>query len=827
MGWFDDDESSDEVVKADPDALSSAWDTVSGYVADATETASNYASSAQETVSNYAAEAVETAGAYATGYAEQAAEAASSVQETVSNYAAEATETVGAYAAGYGEQVSEAVGVAEQTLGGYAESAAQTLGGYVDEASQTLGEYASGAAEALSPVVDAAQEYAEAQVKVIGDAASKYADQAAKDFEADPVGFVAQLAGAPKIDIDLDDSDGNISIKYDGTIAKLDAKYDGEGTSVDGKLGADFGGAPLLEGKVATDADGNLTELSTHAKVTVPIEGVLATAESEFSYKKTEDGFKVGYKNSAGAEVDGVDLSLGTHASYDDHGERGYTVTAGPHGSASIGAEELLPGLNLVDAEATTSIDLSYGTLDGQSTTGVHQTSKLEGKVLGETIISGQIDQGVAYTTGPNGEQIIVDQKFSGEAGTDYTGKLSGSTGAQWNLGTDAQGNDVDRVTITNEATATMPGQAPVTYSSTTVHEDATGAPDWLRSLNESDDDTLPQGYGGSSDGQDTTHQYREDNQSMVAPGSAGVGPATPDGEFPMDMVRPDLRREPAPEPNYDDVPLDMISPDWKPGDGDDSEYNDPSNLFPQTPDTAPRPDIPSTPSTPSNDDVPLNMISPDWEPEVKPVPMPVPSDDDVPLDMISPDWEPEVQPVPMPSGDRPLTSRDPGWEPDAPPALDLDQFEPTVDQIVKPAAEHVEQSVVEQIDQPMVEQIDQQPYVEQSVVEQIDQQPYVEQSVVEQIDQQPYVEQSVEEQIDQPMVEQIDEQPYVEPAPVSFEPIEEVVVDAPEPEYVAVAAVEEPPSFESVIENIDSSASAFEGLADFGESSDAGWAEG
>lgn len=324
--------------------------------------------------------------------------------------------------------------------------------------------------DALTAVFDAFDAASDAAGDVFDDVvegvAGTAADMAAKveaDFEADPVGFVTSAMGVPKVDIDLDDGDGHMSVKIEGALTSLKGDWDdAKGASAEGQAGIDWGAAPLLKGKVAVDADGELQELSTAAKLTIPIDGVMVSAEEATSYVKTDDGFKLNYSAMAGAKVDGIDLKGGTHAGYEDKGEHGYRVNVGPDVSAGVGIGEVAPGMDAAEVEAKSSADFSFGEVDGQTTVGLQRTDTAVGKVAGQTVASVQQTQSVAYTTGPLGEELILGESLEGTlavGGASATGKVGGT----WELGTDAEGDDVNRVTFSDEGKLVAPGFDPVT----------------------------------------------------------------------------------------------------------------------------------------------------------------------------------------------------------------------------------------------------------------------------------------------------------------------------------------------------------------------------
>ncbi|MFZ2444513.1 MAG: hypothetical protein WAW51_19250, partial [Ilumatobacteraceae bacterium] len=163
--------------------------------------------------------------------------------------------------------------------------------------------------DAFDAASDAAGDVFDDVVEGVAGTAADVATKVEADFEADPVGFVTSAMGLPKVDIDLDDGDGHMSVKIEGALTSLKGDWDdAKGASAEGQAGIDWGAAPLLKGKVAVDADGELQELSTAAKLTIPIDGVMVSAEEATSYVKTDDGFKLNYSAMAGAKVDGIDL---------------------------------------------------------------------------------------------------------------------------------------------------------------------------------------------------------------------------------------------------------------------------------------------------------------------------------------------------------------------------------------------------------------------------------------------------------------------------------------------------------------------------------------
>lgn len=310
------------------------------------------------------------------------------------------------------------------------------------------------------------------------EAIEQFADKAQADFEADPIGFTAQVLGAPKIDIDLDDSDGRMSVKVDGVLSGLSGEWDeAKGTTAEGHAGMDWGAAPLLKGKVAVDADGDLKEISTAAKLTVPVEGVLVSAEETSSLVVTDEGYKASMSVMGGANVDGVDIKGGTHVGYEDQGDHGYKVNFGPDASVGMGTGSLAPGMDIAEGELKVSTDFSFGETDGQTTIGVRETQTASGKVFGQTVASVQSSESVQYTTGPQGEELIVSGSVEGTVGS---GPLTatGKATATWETGTDAGGNDIDRVTFTDSGTATAPLVGTAEGGDTVTFDDATGVID-------------------------------------------------------------------------------------------------------------------------------------------------------------------------------------------------------------------------------------------------------------------------------------------------------------------------------------------------------------
>lgn len=320
------------------------------------------------------------------------------------------------------------------------------------------------------------------------DALDKAADKVAADFDADPVGYTASLLGAPKIDIDLDDGDGHMSVKVEGLLTSFKGDWDdAKGATVEGQAGMDWGAMPLLKGKAAVDADGDLQEVSTAAKLTIPVDGVLVSAEEASSFVRTEDGFKASMSTMAGANIEGIDLKAGTHVGYEDLGEHGYKANFGPDVSAGIGTGKVAPGLDIVEGELKSSTDFSFGEVDGQTTVGVQRTDTLAGKVFGQTVASVQSSEGVAYTTGPQGERLIFNESMEGTLGAG-SAMATGKVGGTWEVGTDGQGNEVDRVTLSDSGKVTLPGMDPIAGGDSVTFENATGIHELL-----DDADTIEQ----------------------------------------------------------------------------------------------------------------------------------------------------------------------------------------------------------------------------------------------------------------------------------------------------------------------------------------------
>jgi hypothetical protein len=269
-----------------------------------------------------------------------------------------------------------------------------------------------------------------------------------------------------------------MSLKVDGLASSVSAEWDdATGGTAQGQAGFDWGSAPLIKGKAVVDADGDVQELSETVKLTVPVEGILVSAEESGSYVRTADGFKLTASGMGGANVDGVDLKAGSHVGIEDKGEHGFRVNAGPDVSAGMGEGTVLPGMDLVEGELKSSADFSYGEEDGQTTIGVQRTDTASGKVMGQTVAQVQNTSGVSYSTGPQGETVTLTERVDGTVGWGDT-TASGSVGAAWQVGTDAQGGDIDRLTLTDEGKVSVHGFEPVTGGDQVVIDNATGIHD-------------------------------------------------------------------------------------------------------------------------------------------------------------------------------------------------------------------------------------------------------------------------------------------------------------------------------------------------------------
>ncbi len=167
---------------------------------------------------------------------------------------------------------------------------------------------------------------------------TEFATNAERDFEADPVGFLGTLGGAPTVKLDTDSSDGTLSVHAKGWWGRVDGDWqDGRGSEVHSELGMDWGVAPYVKTDLSTDDQGEITKASGVAKVSVPVEGLTAKSEIGGSYEKTAEGYKADVNQSSGISVDGIELTAGVKGGIDDHGERGMIVHGGPQASVGTG----------------------------------------------------------------------------------------------------------------------------------------------------------------------------------------------------------------------------------------------------------------------------------------------------------------------------------------------------------------------------------------------------------------------------------------------------------------------------------------------------------
>jgi hypothetical protein len=370
--------------------------------------------------------------------------------------------------------------------------------------------------------------------------ASEFAQNAQTQFEADPVGFVGTLGGAPIVTYDDDSSDGTLAFHVKGAVGNIDADWkDGVGSQVHAQAGMDWGSAPYLKTDLVTDDQGEITQATGTAKVTIPLGDDAAKADWAGGYQKTADGYNVTYAQNVGASVDGIEMMGGVHGGYQDHGEHGYNVTAGPQVSVGTGKAAIAPGFDIAEGGFKTSGDLSYGEQDGQSTVGASDTTTLEGKVFGQTVVQANNQMGVQYTDGPQGEQVIVSDTLSGTVGTQTTGQVSGSTGAAFVTGTDAAGQDVDQLRVTDQGTITAPdGSVTAGSDSVTIDLDDPQphpAPEWVNTAGTDDGGDAPADDGGPVDGS-------LDDASTDAPADLDLGdPGMSVDSMPMILIDPDL----------------------------------------------------------------------------------------------------------------------------------------------------------------------------------------------------------------------------------------------------------------------------------------------
>lgn len=409
-----------------------------------------------------------------------------------------------------------------------------------------------------------------------GDVATEFAHNAETQFTNDPVEFVARATGAPHVDYDADSSDGTLGLHVDSVYGKINADWkDGQGSQVHSKLGADWGRAPYLATDMVTDDNGEITKLTGTGKLTVPLEGFDVKAEASGGYEKTADGYNATFSESAGvAPEHGPEVMVGLHGGVQDHGEHGYTVTAGPHGSIGKGKGPI-EGFDLAEGGLKSSTDLTYGERDGQTTMGVSQTTGAEFKVMGQTVAQAQNTVGVEHTEGPQGERTSVYDTASGTIGNqNYGGTESASKQVKYTYGTDAQGNEVSQVSTTTQVTETdsKGNQTQIVNETDTydapvpdIEQPAVTLPDASAPV------TLPE---ASELPNDMALQNDLSTPGIVGPVfdfDAGYVPASPDPQIdqPMVLTSPDIDVDQPmilTSPDLDlDPPMILTSPDIDP----------------------------------------------------------------------------------------------------------------------------------------------------------------------------------------------------------------------------------------------------------------------
>ena len=499
MGIFDD-EDSDDVMRVDPSALSTGWSALvdglasmestvsetvdSGYDVAAESAGSAYEFVAEEAGAGYDVAAESAGSAYefvaeeaGAGY-DVAAETAGTAYEFVAEEAGAgydvAAETAGTAYEFVAEEASAGYDVAAETAGTAYEFVAEEASAGYDVAAESAGSAYEFVAEEAGAGYDVAAESAGTAYEFVAEEASAgydaaaaqatvYAEKAAADFEADPVGFVARAVGAPTVTVDADSSDGTLSLHASSWAGKVDADWqDGKGSHVTSQVGMDWGAAPYLKTDLQTNDQGEITHFDGTAKITVPLEGVSAKGEWQGSYDKTAEGYKAEYSQIGGVSIDGVELTAGLKGGVDDHGERGMIVHGGPQVSVGMGALAPAEGFDIVEGAVKGGTDVSYGNLDGHTTVGVQQTVGTEGKVFGQAISGNQNVLGVKYVDGPQGEQVVIQDTMSSGLGHDSVGKVGVSDSGTLTIGLHDDGPEVESLVVQHQTTVTGPGGAPV-----------------------------------------------------------------------------------------------------------------------------------------------------------------------------------------------------------------------------------------------------------------------------------------------------------------------------------------------------------------------------
>jgi hypothetical protein len=283
-------------------------------------------------------------------------------------------------------------------------------------------------------------------------AAEEYAAGVAQRAEDDPLGLagdVISTAGSvinpmmPQVEVDT--SDG-VAVKMSNLLSEAGVGVHADG-HVTGDMSATAGPLGGIDGHVLTDADGNITKASGEFKASIDEVGV----EGKAAYEDTVDGFKASGEYGVHAPIEGVPIATEFRAGYEDLGDHGYKMTGGMSGG--LYAEE---AGGWVEGTAMAGFDVDYSTIDGQQTVGLRENIELGAEIAGQDLGEAKLERGIAYTTGPDGDRIITHEQGSVRVGTEET-NVSGNIRNEHEFGTDAQGNEVDRTTVSTSASADIP----------------------------------------------------------------------------------------------------------------------------------------------------------------------------------------------------------------------------------------------------------------------------------------------------------------------------------------------------------------------------------
>jgi hypothetical protein len=329
--------------------------------------------------------------------------------------------------------------------------------------------------EAASDPGARAREYADQQVRAVGEAAedlqakaTQFAENAERDFRADPTSFVT---GA-KVEYDLDPDDGNMSLRYTSALVDVDADWQQDrGTTYDGRVGGDVGPLPeSVRVHYAEDTEGNVS-FTEDTGITLPFESPI-TLESHGSYAGNDEGYDIQGRNTIGTEVEGEDLTGGVQGGFTDRGDDGMAVRAGPVVGISKGGVELGDDAgDLVQGQAESTVDASFSTLGGETRGGVRITSTGEVDVAGEQLASLNETSGVDVTSGPDGTSVGMDHGGGFTVGTDDTGTITGSSTTRREIGVDADGNRTDTTTTTTDGRVVTTDGDTVDLGDTTTED--------------------------------------------------------------------------------------------------------------------------------------------------------------------------------------------------------------------------------------------------------------------------------------------------------------------------------------------------------------------